>query len=179
MRFLDFLRRPKPWGHVVPDVVGEISAWRCWVLAHDERGPYLRSYYAPVRWPPGEVLVATCLAADPAFRGMAGLHEQDEPPPGKACRCGIYGVASPEHHDLRYYLAHEPKPAYPSTRPVVVVGGEVALWGRVRVGEHGWRAQYARPVAFHWHREGEAFPEGLAELAAAWGAVLAEGWPGR
>jgi len=163
MHFLDFLRRPKPWGVKAPSLAGEIRAYRCWVVVETDGHPALRSYYAPLLWPPGEIVRATCMTDHDAFKGM-GISHEGESPPAKGCTCGIYAVSSPSHGELlRLLYPPVPAPWQRIPRPTVV-GGEVALWGRVRVGQNGWRAEFARPLRL-W-TEPAPGPPGLLEALA-------------
>ncbi len=59
-------------------------------------------------------------------RGRAGLCDQPA-----ACACGLHAYSAPRHwHEHGF------------------VHGAVVAWGRIVVHEDGFRAQYARPVAF-------------------------------
>ncbi len=160
MRFLAFLRRPKPWGDQIPTAVGEIRGYRCWAVEFEGGKPWLRSYYAHTRWIPEHVLQAVCHRDQAAFRGMGADHE-GEPAPAASCTCGIYALADPADPELRRLLGGSPQYGQVAT----VVGGQVALWGRVRVGEKGWRAEFARPIRLWWDpdRAQEGVVRALAE----------------
>lgn len=153
MHLADWLRLRRPWGDRAPDVLGEIRAWRVWLIHPDEAGePALWSFYARVAWPPGAILRAECRRdRDEMFRTMGSPHE-GEPAPGARCVCGIYGVADPTAADVQQYVQHPSWSHIGTTRRLekpeglVAVLGRVALWGRVRVGAAGWRAEYARPL---------------------------------
>ncbi len=151
MHLADWLRLRRPWGDRAPDLVGEIRAWRVWLIAPDDRDgePALWSYYAAVCWRPGEVLRAECRRdRDQMFSSMGASHP-GEAAPAKGCVCGIYGVADPTRSDIQQYLYHVGWSRLGSTvslEGIVTVLGRVGLWGRVRVGTSGWRAEYARPL---------------------------------
>lgn len=64
------------------------------------------------------------------YEYVAGEHDA----PHNFCRCGLY--------------------AYNFEHPLVEVSGSMAHgavigWGRIILHEHGWRAEFARPVAFY------------------------------
>lgn len=152
MHIADWLPLRRPWGDRPPDVVGEIRAWRVWLACTGQDGePVLRSYYADLIWPPGEVVRAECRRRlDQIFHAM-GTDHPGEPPPARSCTCGIYGVADPTRADIAQYLRHvgwshlASRGAVDLSRLHVVLG-RVALFGRVRVGTAGWRAELARPL---------------------------------
>lgn len=75
----------------------------------------------PAPWPVDEDRVAKCFA----LRG----HEA----PHRDCNCG--------------FSAYYELPAEPELPAPDAVWGVIAAWGRVVEHEHGFRAQYARPVA--------------------------------
>lgn len=97
--------------------------WRYWRLTPEPRLQSLSQ--RGFTWEPARPLVARC-----AGTGAAG---HDAPDPG--CACGIH--ASPDlaalHADA---LCLVPGP---------LVVGQVALWGRVVVDDHGYRGTYAHP----------------------------------
>jgi hypothetical protein len=149
VRLGDWLRAPRPWGPRAPDQVGEIRAWRVWVAVPVRGELALHSFYAPLTWPPGEIVRAECRRKDTRFQGMSSS-DHTEPPPAAACSCGIYGVDGPGRSDIRQFVRHptwSPHLEQASPEHCLTVLGEVALWGRVRVGRYGWRAEFARPLA--------------------------------
>jgi hypothetical protein len=50
--------------------------------------------------------------------------------------------------------------------------GVVAGWGRAFRGKHGWRAQFARPVALYWTPD---LDERVDRIAARYGCQVVEG----
>lgn len=76
---------------------------------------------APSAWPTDEARAARCFA----IKG----HEA----PHRDCRCG--------------YAAYYALPDDPELPARQAVWGAVVAWGRIVECEHGFRAQYARPVA--------------------------------
>ena len=73
-------------------------------------------------WEPGTPLPARC---------VGGGHAAPDP----GCSCGIH--ASPDLASLRDQAL--------CLAPGVLVIGEVGLWGRVVLDDHGYRGQYAAP----------------------------------
>jgi hypothetical protein len=148
MRLGEWLSAPRPWGSRAPDQVGEIRAWRVWAAVPVAGEMRLHSFYAAVIWPPGEIVRAVCRRQDLRFQQMGKPHD-GEPPPAKECACGIYGVDSPDRSDIRQFVRHPLWSPHCERSPeqALVVLGEVALWGRIRVGRSGWRAEFARPLA--------------------------------
>jgi hypothetical protein len=112
-----------------PDLIRAVIGFRQFRLVDSE----LWSYRADYRWMPG-VHVATCLA-DPRPPG---------PVPHKGCTCG-------------FQAWYRPTPRTASIATSDLVGGAVALWGRVELHAHGMRAERASVVAlalpFSWGRK--------------------------
>ena len=95
---------------------------------------------APSPWPTEGHRAATCLAI--------GGHEA----PARDCNCG--------------YAAYYALPAEPGLPARQAVWGVVVAWGRIVECEHGFRAQYARPVAL-LDRENPFDPRRRAAARAA------------
>lgn len=120
----------------VPDVAGVIVGWRTWRIL----GPrdYLNWKGEPLLdsravWPRDGHLKARHV--------IDGRGDADHTAPDPHCVCGIYAVASATD------LVGQPGAARrTSLLGGRSVAGKVALWGRVIEHEHGWRAEYARPV---------------------------------
>ena len=74
-----------------------------------------------VPWPRYAPLVASC-NGDP-------FKEHDAPSVG--CQCGIYAFNRPDHPELKTSS---------------FMWGEIALWGKVLICPHGYRAEYAYPL---------------------------------
>lgn len=85
-------------------------------------------------WVPREELTAVCANLWSYSAGGAWAnHEKDIPV--EECSCGIYALDS---------LDRLKQSAYRFT-----IFGEVKLWGKIVVGEHGYRAQYAYPASLY------------------------------
>lgn len=111
--------------YVVPDVIGEVIAFRAWIASYDDELdlPVLLSLNGE-EWPPHDWMVAEC-----------SRRCEPEELPGVRCSCGIYAATDPKHlAKLRY------------NREKNAVVGEVALAGRIIPGTRGWRAARARIV---------------------------------
>ncbi len=98
-----------------------VSGWRYWRFATDA-GRLISVSQRGFSWEPGAVLRARC---------VGGGH----PAPDRGCSCGIH--ASADLASLREHAL--------CLAPGVLVVGEVALWGRVVLDDHGYRGQLARP----------------------------------
>jgi hypothetical protein len=102
-----------------PDLVRAVIGFRQWRL-HDG---LLWSLYTGDLWDRA-TRTARCL--------RDGAHEG--PAPGHTCSCGFYAWYGP--------AARTASAATPD-----LVGGAVALWGRLELHAHGMRAEHARMVA--------------------------------
>ena len=105
----------------------------------------------PVPWPLAEDRVAKCFA-------LAG-HDA----PHRDCNCG--------------FAAYYALPAEPDMPAPEAVWGVIAAWGRVIECEHGFRAQFARPLALLRHRNpDDAYEQGrrLENAADAYAIPLLE-----
>jgi hypothetical protein len=102
-----------------PDLIRAVIGFRQWRI----RDGALWSTHADERWRRG-LMTARCLGED--------LHEG--PAPQNGCTCGFYA----------WYV---PTPRTASAATPDLVGGAVALWGRVELHAHGIRAQHAMIVA--------------------------------
>lgn len=116
-------------GAVIPDIAGEIIAWRAWKVKKNEKTGevYLHSSTKNTRWPTGGWIHAICNKN----HGKSGI-------PGEKCTCGIYAAKTREQLMGMSYNAYND-----STTTVI---GEVGLAGKVIPGTQGWRAEKGRPV---------------------------------
>jgi DNA invertase Pin-like site-specific DNA recombinase len=99
-----------------PDLIEPIVGFRHWRLVDGA----LSSMFSLMPWSASE-MTARCLA---------GVHDPADTP-SRGCTCGIYA----------YY---EPCPRTASAMTRDLVGGAVAVWGRVEAHATGVRAEYAR-----------------------------------
>jgi hypothetical protein len=109
-----------------PDLISPVIGFRQWRLD----GESLWSLRAEDRWQRG-VMTAHCRSE----------HPHDGPAPQTGCTCGFYAWYSPP-----------PRSASAATKDLL--GGAVALWGRIELHAHGMRAAHAMVVAlalpFSW-----------------------------
>jgi len=114
----------------VPDAIAPLVGYRTWALGLGQ----LWSAHGPgrERWPRTEPLRAICLrhGVPSLFNPRIPAHAAPDP----CCTCGIYAVFAP--WDLEF---DEP------SNPWTLVAGRVEGWGRVTLGEKGFRAELARP----------------------------------
>ncbi len=104
---------------IAPDLIGVVIGFRQFEVRHGQ----LWSVLAPHRWTPGPD-TATCMAPN----------RHEEPVPAKHCTCGFYARYTP------------PARTASLTTPDLV-GGAMALWGRIELHAHGMRAEHAAVVA--------------------------------
>ena len=121
----------------VPDAIEPIVGWRYWRVRSD--GSLASITGGHPGWAPGEPMRARCryLDADPddPRYQLIGAYDRDHHrSPGERCTCGIYAARS-----LNRLRGHP----FTGLRRGVV--GEVALWGKVIPGTHGYRAEAAYP----------------------------------
>lgn len=144
----------------VPDSVTPIVAWRYWRLGSGDG--LLRSLTGRHQaWAPGQALAARCRFDDVdrsewRYRMVSGFHAAHHAAPAEGCTCGLYASRSLDH--LRGQML------FGLHRMVV---GQVALWGKVIPGQHGYRAELAYPqrlCVFEGTVRRE--PEVLASLSA-------------
>jgi hypothetical protein len=120
-------------------VVGAWRGYRAWRLRGDRLTGW---WYAGYAWAPG-VSEAGCDAGRWTVRGRRPRHP-GHAAPQRHCGCGLYALDGP--WDFAGYL---PARHFGVSDQANVVVGVVAGWGRAVRGEHGWRAQFARPVALY------------------------------
>ena len=129
-------------------VIGPLQAYRCWRVEWQGKLPVLGSLFQPTVWPAAHPLRATCekrpgsLAA--WFRRRFFRPMETHSAPTWNCECGVYGLA-----DFKQDENLELSPHFHQRGPldrVIRVAGVVQLWGRVVQHEHGYRAEYARPL---------------------------------
>jgi len=142
----------------VPDAIVPIVAYKTWALGFGQ----LWSSHGPGRgrWPRTDPMRAICL-----LRGIPSCfnHRMPEhPAPDQSCTCGIHAVLDP--WDLKL---DEPRD------PWTLVAGRVEGWGRVAIGEKGFRAELARPrELFEEPWWDEVTRRAAARVAHAYGVPL-------
>lgn len=116
----------------VPDIVGEVTAWRAWELVGTVKLPRLMSVTANVAaygpdaiWPTGRWFHAICKKG----------HAAGEIP-SEGCTCGLYAARDRDH------LIGLGYGAYSNTVRKVI--GEIAYAGKVIPGTQGFRGERAR-----------------------------------
>lgn len=139
----------------IPDYVEVFYGFRAWnidrsSLYGDEPRLYSvtnSSFY----WPPREEVEAVC----PHHRGR---NAKPGPPPHVGHNgCGLYAAKNREHlQTMGYHL-------YGDTGPMTVIG-KVKLWGNMREGTAGWRAQYGYPDTIYVPYEAWEAAEPIGEL---------------
>lgn len=134
-----------------------VTGWRYWQLSAHAPAPLRSLSQRGFSWPPGRDLVARC--ADGSARARVHVDGQSHQAPELHCGCGIHAsVNLTSLQDQALCL-----------RPVPLVVGEVALWGRVvtevRADRRGrdHRGQFAYPLRL-WVVGGTL--DGVAEAEA-------------
>jgi hypothetical protein len=122
----------------IPDVVGEITAYRAWFVDNSRilRGPRLVSRVMDTVWPPGEWLCGIC----PSEGELPGPmpHEGEH-------GCGVHGARSwRQLHQLGYNDRLGSLDRWFEDGTIVI--GTVGLAGRIVPGTQGWRAERGRPT---------------------------------
>jgi hypothetical protein len=143
-------------------VVGAWRGYRVWRIAGDRLTGWWHTNYV---WAPG-VSEASCAARRWTLRGRRARHP-DRAAPQRDCRCGLYALREP--WDFAGYLPSGQFGYYDDSNVVI---GVVAGWGRAFRGEHGWRVQFARPVALYRSPE---LGERVDRIAARYGCRVVEG----
>ncbi len=125
--------------------VDAVVGYRTWWVSLLEGRAFLSSVFIPsAKWLPGQDAVSRCCCRgdDQRLRRIPG-----------ACKdtCGIYAF-----HDYAHaFAARMPRSALTDLYGIrvpqesVTVRGQVYLWGKVKVHERGYRAEFARPAAFY------------------------------
>jgi hypothetical protein len=142
----------------VPDSFTPVSGYRMWALGlgrlWSQGGP------EKVPWPESDPMRAACLKHGyPSFFNPR-LPEHDAPDPN--CTCGIHAAYAPWDMSLA-----QPLP------PWSLISGRVGGWGRVAVGDKGFRAEMARPLELFfepWWDEGTW--RAAARVARTYGVPL-------
>jgi hypothetical protein len=123
----------------VPDMIGEVIAWRAWQIVGPAQTPRLASVTALSTWSRREQGVEAIWPTNRWFYARCpGGHVTDIPV--ESCGCGLYAAKSMEQLI---------KLGYGSYRDVdadVKVVGQVGLTGKVIEGPEGWRAERGRVV---------------------------------
>lgn len=116
--------------------------WRCWRMQRGGKNtPWLSGVtYGTYEWPVKEDAHATCMVT-------GENHHRAEDVPVKHHACGFYGYSTYEHLQDGSFLG-----------PVSLTRGMVIGWGKTWVHEKGWRAKYARPIAFLWWPDRRVLP---------------------
>lgn len=134
---------------------GALRGYRTWRI--NEEG-YLLSTAMPTVWPE-ERWAAECLAPSPVSWSSDGRVMAAPRPrhlsPDADCKCGIYGWYDPA-----------------DTRMVATsVFGAIEVSGRIRLGDHGFRAEFARVLAVSFNHTHPLAPMLRARMLAAGVAV--------
>jgi hypothetical protein len=153
-------------GPGVPElVVGVWRGYRVWRIRGDRLTGW---WYTDYVWAPGDS-EASCDAARWTLRGRRARHP-GLPAPQRDCGCGLYALQ--ELWDFAGYL---PRRHFGISDQANTVIGVVAGWGRAFRGKHGWRAQFAKPVALYWTPE---LDERVDRTARRYGCQVVEGRSG-
>jgi hypothetical protein len=153
-------------GRAAPElVVGAWRGYRVWRIKGDRLTGW---WYTDFVWAPG-VSEASCDARRWSLRGRRPRHA-DRAAPQPDCACGLYALQEP--WDFAGYLPSRHFGVSDETNTVI---GVVAGWGRAFRGKHGWRAQFAKPLALYRSPD---LDERVDRIAARYGCQVVEGRSG-
>lgn len=152
----------------VPDGITPLVGYRGWTVKNDK----LWSAYPEVRsveWPTHQPLQSECIS--PLRIPAADEHDRRTPSAPKHyysphidCTCGIYAL-----HEFPKRGGMTPWPRYKS------VTGMIHGWGKIIVGDKGFRAQYAKPIALVSHRNNShEWPKTILSLAERYGLEIVD-----
>jgi hypothetical protein len=147
-------------------VVGAWRGYRVWRINGDRLTGWWHTGYV---WAPGSS-EASCDARRWTLRGRRARHP-GLAAPRRDCACGLYALEEP--WDFTGYL---PTGHFGVSSEANAVIGVVAGWGRAFRGEHGWRTQFARPVALY--RAAHLDRKQVDRIAGRYGCQVVEGRSG-
>ena len=110
------------------DSIAPVVGWKVWSVEHAAEQTRLHSVLYGDAWIPGHAAEAQCP------RPLRVRHTA----PFRTCECGIH--AAKELGAWSHYL---------TVGEGRRVFGRVALWGALIEGEHGWRGEFAYPLALY------------------------------
>jgi len=147
----------------VPDGIEPLIGYRGWIV----RGGKLLSCYREIEWPIGGPLVSECL--NPTFATLnqhpLGRHSS----PDISCTCGVYALN--EYPDIWEVREGERRDTL-KPWPYEAITGMVKSWGRIIIGDRGFRAQYAEPIALVAKPQRGWWPKIIKDLAEAYGIEI-------
>ena len=130
-----------------PLVVRPLQAYRYWRLDREGGQPVLRSLYYATLWPAHGPLQASCEAAPCRLaawvRQVLSWSGGRRGAPNWGCQGGIYACTGLDPAAAVELSPQPQRGLLVESWPVV---GAVLLWGHVIQHEHGYRAEYARPL---------------------------------
>ena len=115
----------------VPDAIEPAVGYRVWFVKEDR----IYSYNHGSHWEPMQPFEAQC------------ARKSEHEVPDERCSCGVYAAAT---FNRLYKMGYTKESGLFAARSPddVLICGEVALWGNIIPGQHGWRAQFAYPKRF-------------------------------
>jgi hypothetical protein len=121
----------------IPDMVGEVIAWRAWELVGTEQTPRLASVTALTTWSGRGQGVEAIWPTDRFFLARCPNGHVEEIPV-EDCSCGLYAA-----RDVQQLIGLG-YGAYGKDWQLNKIVGQVALSGKVIEGSQGWRAERGR-----------------------------------
>jgi hypothetical protein len=143
-------------------VVGAWRGYRVWRIRGDRLTGWWHTGYV---WAPG-VSEASCDARRWTLRGRRPRHP-GLAAPQRHCACGLYALQEPWD-----FAGSLPRRHFGISDQANAVIGVVAGWGRAFRGEHGWRVQFAKPVALYRSPD---LDERVDRTARRYGCQVVEG----
>lgn len=160
----------------VPDGITPLVGYRGWLVKNNS----LWSAYPEIRsveWPVNGPLQSECLK--PKQRGREGDDREFLPSPSNhywsphlECTCGIYALH--EYPKLWKQLEDGRRVASFKPWPHESVTGIIHGWGRIIVGDKGFRAQSAKPIALVSRPKSNSWPKVIERLAERYGLEIVD-----
>lgn len=159
----------------IPDGITPLVGYRGWLVREDA----LWSVYPDIReveWPVATPLMSECLPPKRRVRTDDRTTSAVVPKhywaPHIECTCGIYAL----HDYPKLWEERESGRKVPTPKPwpQEAVTGMVHGWGHIIVGDKGFRAQYARPIALIARPRSNTWPKVIEALAERYGLQIVD-----
>lgn len=151
----------------IPDGITPLVGYRGWLV----RGDALLSCYREVEWPVGTIQSECIRPLHGESKGVLPIPPKHYWSPHLGCTCGIYAL----HTYPQVWEEFEgERKATTKPWPHEAVTGVIQGWGRMVVGDKGWRAQYAKPVAIVSRPKSRKLSPVIERLADRYGLEIVD-----